>query len=259
MRLRQKKQHFPDKQEVEKALAKAAARDRALVQEFPRPIEDLITLGSDVSVTFVPTEGLHAGFIARTLRDRFKIQDESLNDDERLHLAGYTYAFKDNDRKIAVLFYDRQYGEPAQRFTLAHEAGHLFREFVRDLETEKQGTLFGASPAPKLMVARDPPGYVRRGFDASPEDAAALSAEYKRRNRSPEGLREIKADGFAAELLAPFGAVQQMLRENPGREREEYVELLRVRFHVSKTMARVRLAELVEEPDPDQEIMGLVP
>ena len=239
-------------------LATAAAQDRAAAREFPRVIEDIITLGTDVNVNFVPTEGLHAGFIVQTLRDRFKIGDKDLDDDDGRHFAGYTYAFKDGDRKIAIIFSDRQYGEPARRFTLAHEAGHLFREFVRDLDNEKQGKLFGPPSAPKLMVARDPLGYVRRGFDASPEDAAALSAEYKRRNLGPERLREIKADGFAAELLAPFSAVQQMLRENPGREREDYVELLRDRFHVSRTMARVRLAELVEEPDPDQAIMDLV-
>ena len=247
-----------DVQEVAKVLARAAARERLLVQEFPRGVEDIITLASDVSVVFEPTEGLCAGFVVKRLWDLFKVRDEPLAGDEGRLFAGYVYAFKDGNRKIVIIFSDRQYGEPAHRFTLAHEAGHLFREFVRDIEVERQGALFGAPPAPKLMVARDPPGYVRRGLDAPAEDAAALTSEYKRRNRSPEGLREIKADGFAAELLAPFGEVQRVLRENPGRERDEYVDLLRARFGVSRTMARVRLAELVEEPDPDQAIMDLV-
>jgi hypothetical protein len=257
VKLRQQRQHFRDEEEVRKVVARVAARDRQLEHAFPRPIEDIITLGSEVSVTVERVEGLNAGFVVRTLRDRYRV-NEAVEDDEARAFAGYTYAQQSADRTFAVIFCDEQYGEPAQRFTLAHEAGHLFREFVCDLEAAKQGTLFGKSPAPKLMVARDPPGYVRRGFDARPEDVAAWSAEHTPRKHSPEGLRETKAHGFAAELLAPFRAVQHVFRENPGREREEYVELLRVRFHVSRTMARVRLAELIEEPDPDQSVMDLV-
>jgi Zn-dependent peptidase ImmA (M78 family) len=116
-------------------------------------------------------------------------------------------------------------------------------------------SLFEVAAQPATLAASDTPGHLLHALDSFQHAAPSLTAEHQRRKII---LREIKANGFAAELLAPFHAMQQTVKKHPNKEHEEYVALIQGVFNLSKTAARVRLAELAEEAHPDQEILRLL-
>lgn len=256
MRLRLQPQHHFDVREVALVLRTVAAQDPDLAGKLPRPLKQVISLGCDVrpepiNVCFEPKEGLHASYVTRTLHDKFKVRDDSLRDDATDTLGGYLYAAGTR----AFIFYETGHGEGFERFTIAHEAGHLFRELVPLLATARQGSLFEAPAEPKVVAARDTPGHLLRALDEPLDGDGSLLAEYQRHKAI---VREKKADGFAAELLAPFGEVRRLVTQHPNLEPEHYVALLQERFKVSRKMARVRLAELSEDASSDQEILRLL-
>jgi Zn-dependent peptidase ImmA (M78 family) len=252
MRLRLKGQHHLDVKAVARVLRTVASEDADLVGTWPRPVREVISLGCDlgIKVCFEQKEGLSAGYVVQTLRNKYKIQHASLPDDNE-KLGGYFYGIGTR----AFIFSETQHGEGFERFTTAHEAGHLFLEFVPMLAASQQKSLFEAVGPPAMLAASDTPGHLLHALDSFQQVAPSLAAEHQRRKSN---LREIKANGFAAELLAPFHAVQQVVKQHPNKEHEEYVALIQQTFKLSRTAARVRLAELAEEAHPDQEILRLL-
>jgi Zn-dependent peptidase ImmA (M78 family) len=255
VKLRLKWQHKLDVSAVDGVLRTVARQDAELAKKLPRPLRKVISLGCDVSkdliinVCFEDKAGLTAGHVVETLRGKYKVEHDALPD-EKEKLGGYFYGIGTR----AFIFYETQHGEGFERFTIAHEAGHLFLEFVPMLASRQQ-SLFEVSAKPVMFAARDTPGQLLHALDSFHQADASLIAEHRRRKRD---LREIKANGFAAELLAPFQAVQKVVDEHPNKDHEHYVALLEQTFKLSRTAARVRLAELAEDAHPDQEILRLL-
>jgi Zn-dependent peptidase ImmA (M78 family) len=228
--------HRKAEREVSALLDEVARQNPALLEVFPRALEDL--LASAFPVSFESCSGLKVSQIVEILQRRYQVDDDDLLVDGDVPLAGYTFARGD----FAVIFSDSGLGEEYERFTKAHEVGHLVIEYWPQLARSKQPTLFGGEPGPALYARRDPPGNIFVS-EASPGLDESAMDHYRRLKADHRAwLREIKANGFAAELLAPYREVQKLVSNiAPGQGR---LEALRARFGISRRAAEIRLTEL---------------
>jgi len=228
--------HRKAEQEVD-ALLELVARDNAeLLGVFPRPIEDLVA--TVFAAAFESCEKLRGSSITEILRERYRVDHTDLLEDSNASLAGYIFA----RGEFAVIFSESGFGEEFERFTRAHEVGHLVIEYWPLLASAKQPTLFGSEPGPVLYARRDPPGHIHMGESGekapsvTPDDYARLRADQQ------SWLREVKANAFAAELLAPFREIRRLAAGlSPSAE---LVTAVRSRFGLSRRAAEIRLTEL---------------
>lgn len=235
--------HRKAEQEVAVLLRRAASFDPSLLEIFPRPIEEL--LSADFTVAFESVQDLTARKVVEILRSRYRVDHEELLTDGDTALAGYTFACGD----FAVVFSESGLGEEFQLFTKAHEAGHLVVEYWPMLAAADQMALFGSSSEPSLFARRDPLGHifigsVKEDSAPSPLDIRQLRADHD------QWLREVIANGFAAELLAPYREVGQVVAKLP--QDADAVRELQSRFGLSKAAAQVRLSDLELADDNDE-------
>jgi len=238
--------HRNAEQEVDALLQAVARQDASLLDVFPRPVEDLLT--TVFAVAFESYRNLSGRAIVEILRSIYRIENDELLENGDAPLAGYTFARGD----FAVIFSESSFGEDFERFTKAHEAGHLVIEYWPRVANSKQPTLFGVEPGPVLYARRDPRSHIfmsgseERSEGVSPDDYRRLRADHE------AWLREVKANGFAAELLAPHREVRQVVAGLPFGVRR--VAAVRSRFGLSRSAAEIRLAELglLDEPAPTQ-------
>lgn len=170
--------------------------------------------------------------VSEMLRDVYRVTVDSAGDD-RVPLAGYTYA----RGRTAVVFSNPQYGPEFERFTIAHEIGHLVAEFLPRMES-RQGDLF-AAPEEPYLAQRDPPAHIFIGEQNIPGTTPGLEARLRER---AHWLREVVANSCAAELLAPHRIVAEAVTNITSYDAR--LVLVQTRFGVSKTAAAIRLDEL---------------
>ena len=124
---------------------------------------------------------------------------------------------------------ETKYGPENEAFTLAHEMGHLAKEFLpMRMVGRSQLELFDGACSAEFLHA-DPPGNV-----------GAVPSSKETRLQRAAWLREVVANKCAAELMAPYSAVTQMLRGVRGGA----VELLMRRFGLPRRAAELRVGEL---------------
>ncbi|HEY4223250.1 MAG TPA: ImmA/IrrE family metallo-endopeptidase [Myxococcota bacterium] len=188
------------------ALLRAAARvDPRCVDEFPRPIIDLLAAS-------LPALELHrerdldvARIVAVLLRDH-GIHARHLLRAGNQKVAGFTYA----DKARVVIFVETKRGAAFERFTLAHEAGHIVHDLLPwSGRARSSRAIFGA-------------------------DHDSLS----------EGI----ANAIAAELLAPWREVERIAEG--GADDPALVDVVRDTFGLSKSAARIRVDELKPRAAP---------
>jgi Zn-dependent peptidase ImmA (M78 family) len=117
---------------------------------------------------------------------------------------------RDPERKVAVMAINSSHSSTRQRFTIAHELGHLL--------------LHQGSP---IFVDRT----VRVNFRA-PQASAG------------DHHQEIEANAFGAELLMPEELMLLAAQRNPGRADESMLDQLAERFRVSRQAMDYRLTNL---------------
>jgi len=155
------------------------------------------------------------------LREKFDLNAFPVSLEEFAKIAGVQIKYKDFDEDLSGFAYQK-YGikmigvnstdrPERQRFTIAHELGHLF--------LHKQNTV---TYDQEFMMFRD--SHSKEGTD----------------------LKEIQANAFAAELLMPEEVLREKLIAMGGIniEDEKALESLAKDFKVSKTAITVRLSSL---------------
>lgn len=222
-------------EQVEPLLHRVASVDRGLLSKFPRPVEDLLCACAAFTVSVERVRRLTERAVQDVLRTQYGVSHEGRDDTP---LAGYCWA----QGRLAVIFANPDYGPESELFTLAHEAGHLVVEHLPTLAAPGQASLFGESAGPGFFATRDPPGHLFVG-DSTPvgEGAGAASHAQLKKDRA-RWLREVVANGFAAELLAPHRELRRVVAHIEDAARR--VELVRQTFGLSRTAAGIRLAEL---------------
>lgn len=215
--------------EVDRFLERVTRVDPSLPGQRPRAVEHLLSATFDVAIERCPTLTLHV--VAETLA-RLGISDPDLGTVDAQPLAGFVFGRGDD----VVVFTSTAFGPESERFTLAHEAGHLVLEHLPRLDARGQGNLFGDELVPAVLAARDPPSHLFGG-----DDIAARSAKGSTQDPA-QWLREVKANAFAAELLAPYREVQRVA--GPLKSDAERVDAVRARFALSRRAAEIRLSEV---------------
>lgn len=228
--------HRKAEDEVARLLQRVVRVDPDLIQVFPRPVEDLLC--AVLPVSFESHAALDARTIVDVLGDVYGVDHRELLADGNPAFAGYTFARGER----AVVFSDPQFGEGFERFTRAHEAGHLVVEYLPILTRAGQVSLFGGEEAPTTYARRDPAGHLFLGDGAAAPGADTLDDYLRLRADHSAWLREVVANGFAAELLAPHRGVRELLLALPTDA--DRAEAVRTRFGLSSRAAEVRLADL---------------
>lgn len=129
-----------------------------------------------------------------------------------------------------------------QRFTIAHELGHLFLEVEPQKHDTEQGSLDvgggGDTAATVRMFSRC----------ATISEAPIEIGRVRRAPLSDAELLEVKADHFASELLMPSDGIRKLLHQtvgsvgiSTGRQLAELANTLAARFDVSAAAAKRRL------------------
>lgn len=215
-----------------------SVRRRFLDYGFPRKLEHLAVnaIGSvPLRVEYLPR--LSERIAARAMwayghRPRWEDDDE---------LMGYIAPHED----VVVIFVSQAFPHPTQRFTLAHEIGHLARDVLPRLQRASQLKL-ETSVADQILAGlrRDVPGMV-------PMDEGGP--------RPPLDLQEYYANLFAAELLMPRAEVRR--RVNMKDPADARVARVMRDFDVSRAAARVRLQMLglMEGRDDAMELFDAPP
>lgn len=227
--------HHQAESEVRPLLRAASRIDPQLATAFPRPIIDLVC--AVFPVAFERHEGLRLSTIVQVLGDVYGIDQDALPVPDAEPVAGYCFA-----RGVqAVIFSDPQYGEGFERFTQAHEVGHLFIEYLPTLATAGQRSLFGEEAPSPFYARRDSVAHIFLG--GSPEGRPNGDRGLDGLRADPRAWRrEVIANGFAAELLAPHAEVARLLTQLP--DGEDPIPALRDRFGLSQRAAEVRLDDL---------------
>lgn len=225
--------------DVERLLQRASAIDPEIVRRFPRSVRDILC--ASLPVSFECHRQLTARKVVEILGDLYGVDHRQLLDDGDGPLAGYTFA----RGETAVVFAESQYGEGFERFTLAHEAGHIAVEYLPMLAKSRQADLFGGERAPAYYARRDPPGHLFIG-DASGSESKTRDADYARLQSDRKSwLREVVANACAAELLAPHRDVTRFIGSlSPHADKRA---ALQMQFGLSRQAAEVRLREV--QPD----------
>lgn len=223
--------------EVEPLLNQVRQDCPELLDLFPRPIEDIaVVCGGNLSVHVMKLVDLTEAKAAVHLRDHFKLDDSELDVQSTNGYLGLLVC----QGSRAFVFCDPSLGEACFRFTLAHELGHLFNEYMPKFSQRGQLGLF--EPARETHFAhRDGVESVAQGLDGTVEELRSLIEQQRRHGWS---LNEVKANAFAAELLAPVREVRRLILGSP--QRDERVSLVMERFGLSNRAAEIRVDELIE-------------
>jgi hypothetical protein len=240
--------HRKAETEVEPLLKRAARLDEGLIRSYPRPIKDIVC--AVLPVAFESRPQLTVAKVVEILGDVYAIDHRDLLADGDGPLAGFTFA----KGETAVIFSDPQYGEGFERFTIAHEAGHIAVEYLPLLAGARQAELFGGAKAPAFYARRDPPGHIFVGTAGKPTGTSDLVQQYARLRADKNAwLREVVANACAAELIAPHREVGRLLASLPrGVDRRDAVQSF---FGLSRRAAEVRLADLGLAGQPSSDLL----
>lgn len=148
------------------------------------------------------------------------------------------------------IFVDADEHPKRQRFTIAHELGHLVLEAepeLAQLKADGQALFEDATGSTTLLkFGRCPAASVAFGDDQvitrkRPRGASRFS---------PDELREIRANHFAAELLMPYEGLRRLIADVVGAqvvrtqaEVDHIVALVAERYDISIAAARLRVTK----------------
>jgi Zn-dependent peptidase ImmA (M78 family) len=149
-----------------------------------------------------------------------------------------------------------------QRFTVAHELGHLFVEALAEVEAAH--TVI-ESPLVPQSIAKDLRLFSRCAVTESPPDVAR-SGRFSRALTSDD-LRELRAHHFAAELLMPADGVRHLMAKvsdstgiHSTRDLSRLVRDVANHYQVSLSAAKRRvekdLAVVAIENDPNHDLFS---
>lgn len=155
------------------------------------------------------------------------------------------------------VFVEESEAAPRQRFTIAHEIGHLILHAEPDLERARAigPSLFEQERAPSTLRAfgrcsTAAVGAEERDPEASTSRASRATGTAHTTQLSQADLREIHANHFAAELLMPYEAVRRLIASAAGptgvrtpADVARLTGLLAERFDVSTEAAWKRLTK----------------
>ncbi len=230
--------HRIAQRQVSAYLQRLPREDRELLSLFPRSIEEIAPLV--FSTTFESISGLTERRAAQVLRERHRWEGEVATSDDRL--LGLLVA---NDQR-AVIFSNPDRGIASERFTRAHELGHLAIEHLPNLPHSEQQDLFDNVRRPVTISRRDDAYTIPMESEAtlhpSPTpDLGRVQGELEERHR------EARANLFACELLAPIKQVAEFalpfLDESHGGD-DELVAAFMSGFGLSRRTATILLGDL---------------
>lgn len=218
-----KQRHRIAESQVEKLLRAARRHAPELTRVFPRPLDQLAGMSTDdLRICFESSPLVTDKFIQQKLHEKYGIRRTVAHARDREY-----YGHLSCRGKVVVIFYSTGFGEQCARFSVAHELGHLFLEYVDTFAASGQHKLFEDKEEPSLVAA----------------DATDASSDVT-------SFRERKANWFATELLAPYRQVGIVLRDV--KDRAERVAGLCSYFGLSRKAAQIRVDELFEANDQQQ-------
>jgi hypothetical protein len=156
------------------------------------------------------------------------------------------------------IFVDAAESASRQRFTVAHEIGHLVLEAEPELARGRAAglSLFDqdvggkASAGPLLKFGRCPADVVGPDGDSGAGSATTTRPRKPPKPLSKDELREIHANHFAAELLMPYEGVRRLIATAVGvtgarteSDVDRIVSLVAARFDVSLAAGRLRVTK----------------
>lgn len=238
--------------------AVGAFRRRLREADFSWPDDspvDLHTLCNFyLSCELVLQEGLTDRAALQYLEGRYGIAISGEAPDDAPLAGGLYLAHRGLPRWI---FVERRDSVERQRFTIAHEIGHLVLEAEAEVARRRDapGELFTRTASGQVtkfsrcahaVVDRREDGESRPGWRQRPGHGSTA----QRPAWSAADLREFEANHFAAELLMPLAGVQHIIvRETgsagvrTGRDLERLVSVVAATYHVSHAAARKRLCK----------------
>lgn len=223
--------------EVAPVLAAAASLDQSIYEVFPRNIEELLAVPLP-SLALRREANLTVGSVVRALEKDFDVDQRALLDGGDGALGGFVYA---DDHRV-VIFAETRFGDGFERFTIAHEGGHLIKEYLPHRGDRRQTSLFDAPRAAAFFAHRDPPANFLADGRSTGQAEGLRSQLVALKTREDAYRREVIANSIGAELLSPFRLVRRVAAEVDG-DRERVVAVAE-RFGISRKAAAVRLGEL---------------
>lgn len=206
-----------------------------------------------LSCELVLVEGLSDRAAVRYLENRYGVDTSRMTPDDTPLAGGLYLGRRGLPRWI---FIERRDALERQRFTIAHEIGHLILQAEAEISrrAEAPGELFTTlASEPITRFSRCAHGVVdRREDEVNPE----RSRSYRANVASPQGqpnwtqadLSEFDANHFAAELLMPLVGIRRVIAQETGatgvkneQHLERLVSLLATTYEVSHAAARKRL------------------
>jgi Zn-dependent peptidase ImmA (M78 family) len=207
--------------------------------KYPINVDEIASLAGDCEVVRIN------GLTEATAIDFLKIQynvTTSYNVSQDRALAGALCVAEGGLLRWILVRADDP--DQRQRFTIAHELGHLFVEVERQLtalSSNQQSTFLHVSESPTALK-------VFTRCDSGQVDPGTLPTEQIRIALSDGALNEIRAHHFAAELLMPYEDLKLVVQSHVGsvgvrtsQERDSLVQRIASRYDVSLTAARHRI------------------
>ena len=194
------------------------------------PVQPAILAQAYLDCAVVPLAGLTDRMAMQYLMQDWRVNAVGEQFDETPQAGGLYVAESGAPRWI---FVEPSDGEPRQRFTVAHEIGHLWLEAIPALERH-------AASVGSLVPTDNGVTLLRYGRCALTRTGALTAAD----------KRELNAHDFAAELLMPLEGVRRIIREHypTGFRSEQEVRELAKRlidvYEVSGEAAARRTSDL---------------
>lgn len=184
---------------------------------FPRPVE--VIAAALMPVSFESVAGLETGRVGEILSRQYGVHPRLLPQGPSRRVLGYLVILGG----MAVVFSENKFGAECERFTRAHELGHIVTEYL------------------PLRAATRHSAHLQREDASDSLRTFSLSCANRR--------REAIANIFAAELLAPVREVDELSRHC---EIPEVLARVESRFGISRSASRIRLSDLGMIPTPKQ-------
>lgn len=223
--------------EIAPVIAAASALDPKFHEAFPRNVEELLAVPLPALALRRETN-LTVSLVVSILDRDFNIDQRGLLQAGDGQLGGFVYA---DDNRV-VIFAETRFGVGFERFTIAHEGGHLIKEYLPRRVDRRQTSLFDA-PADKAFLAHRDPHAHFLADGRSTGQAEGLRTQLLALKAVEEAyLREVIANSIGAELLAPFRLVRRLAGEV--ERPSDRVVAVAEQFGISRKAAAVRLGEL---------------
>ena len=231
-----------------------ASRPEAEIEVFPRNIERIIIYGLEIPVRrMLPLTIREAFRYICILCGEAESKDISITDRK-------LYGLLHVGPPCNIIFVRDKLSPQVHNYVLAHELGHFLVDVFR-----VQQLWLKSLPEQKEAIER---AFTWRECDARLELYAFIKGlpprpkEIINRGRaiSPETVeREIQADLFARELIAPWDAVSPLLQSS---EKSEFVALLYEKFQLPRRIADIYFEDLrrylAPQPNAIEELFSTI-